>query len=80
MSVVGVLGAVGHPPPRRTPRRHQALLHPVVGLLGLDVEVLLNPEHNQRLIVHTARPATPGCISSSRGRRQDCLDVDICRS
>ena len=31
-------------------------LHPVVGLLELDCEVLLNPEHDQRLIVHTARP------------------------
>ena len=31
-------------------------LHPVVGLLELDCEVLLSPEHDQRLIVHTARP------------------------
>ncbi|WP_329138659.1 helix-turn-helix transcriptional regulator [Streptomyces sp. NBC_01476] len=31
-------------------------LHPVVGLLELDCEVLLNPEHDQRLVVYTARP------------------------
>jgi transcriptional regulator with XRE-family HTH domain len=31
-------------------------LHPIVGLLELDCEVLLSPEHDQRLIVHTARP------------------------
>lgn len=33
-------------------------LHPVVGLLELDCEVLLNPEHDQRLIVYTARPGS----------------------
>lgn len=33
-------------------------LHPVVGLLELDCEVLLSPEHDQRLIVHTARPGS----------------------
>ncbi|MEV4569401.1 helix-turn-helix transcriptional regulator [Nonomuraea sp. NPDC049419] len=32
--------------------------HPVVGLLELDCEVMLSPEHDQRLIVHTARPGT----------------------
>lgn len=32
--------------------------HPVVGLLELDCEVLLNPEHDQRLIVYTARPGS----------------------
>jgi hypothetical protein len=34
------------------------LLHPVVGLLELDCEVLLNPEHDQRLIIYTARPGS----------------------
>ncbi|MFC4591970.1 helix-turn-helix transcriptional regulator [Sphaerisporangium corydalis] len=33
-------------------------LHPVVGLLELDCEVLLNPEHDQRLIVYTAQPGS----------------------
>ncbi|MFE9682023.1 helix-turn-helix transcriptional regulator [Streptomyces sp. NPDC006285] len=32
--------------------------HPVVGLLELDCEVLLSPEHDQRLIVYTARPGS----------------------
>jgi MmyB-like transcription regulator ligand binding domain len=30
----------------------------VVGLLELDCEVLLTPEHDQRLILHTAPPGT----------------------
>jgi hypothetical protein len=30
--------------------------HPAVGLLELDCEVLLTPEHGQRLILHTASP------------------------
>ncbi|BBB00972.1 putative DNA-binding protein [Actinacidiphila reveromycinica] len=34
------------------------LLHPVVGLLELDCEVLLNPEHDQRLVIYTARPGS----------------------
>lgn len=33
-------------------------LHPVVGMLELDCELLLSAEHAQRLIVHTARPGT----------------------
>ncbi|MFC5664229.1 helix-turn-helix transcriptional regulator [Kitasatospora misakiensis] len=33
-------------------------LHPVVGPLELDCEVLLSPEHDQRLIVYTARPGS----------------------
>jgi transcriptional regulator with XRE-family HTH domain len=33
-------------------------VHPVVGLLELDCEVLLSPEHDQRLIIHTARPGS----------------------
>jgi hypothetical protein len=41
---------------RRTDTKR--FLHPVVGLLELDCEVLLNPEHDQRLIVYTARPGS----------------------
>jgi transcriptional regulator with XRE-family HTH domain len=33
-------------------------LHPVVGLLELDCEVLLSHESHQHLIIHTARPGT----------------------
>ncbi|WP_335978768.1 helix-turn-helix transcriptional regulator [Streptomyces sp. CA2R106] len=33
-------------------------LHPVVGLLELECEVLVNPEHDQRLVVYTARPGS----------------------
>ncbi|MBP0456940.1 helix-turn-helix transcriptional regulator [Streptomyces montanisoli] len=33
-------------------------LHPVVGVLELDCEVLLSPEHDQRLVVYTARPGS----------------------
>ncbi|MER5649876.1 hypothetical protein [Streptosporangium sp. NPDC002524] len=36
-------------------------LHPVAGLLELDCEVLPNPEHDQRLIVYTARPGSGSC-------------------
>ncbi|MFJ8081054.1 helix-turn-helix transcriptional regulator [Streptomyces sp. NPDC096205] len=32
--------------------------HPVVGLLELDCEVLLSPDHRQSLVVHSARPGT----------------------
>lgn len=32
--------------------------HPVVGEMALDCEVLLSAEHDQRLIVYTARPGT----------------------
>ncbi|WP_189937844.1 helix-turn-helix transcriptional regulator [Streptomyces aurantiogriseus] len=41
--------------------RHRAtkrFLHPLVGLLDLDCEVLLSHEHHQLLIIHTARPGT----------------------
>ncbi len=34
------------------------IVHPLVGLLELDCEVLLTPEHNQRLVLHTAPPGT----------------------
>ncbi|MEO3805415.1 helix-turn-helix transcriptional regulator [Nonomuraea sp. B1E8] len=33
-------------------------LHPVVGLLELDCEVLANPEHDQRLVIYSARPGS----------------------
>ena len=33
-------------------------LHPLVGLLELDCEVLLNQNDHHMLIVHTARPGT----------------------
>lgn len=33
-------------------------LHPVVGEMALDCEVLLSTEHDQRLIVYTARPGS----------------------
>ncbi|MEO3847067.1 helix-turn-helix transcriptional regulator [Streptomyces sp. B8F3] len=39
-------------------REVKRFVHPVVGLLELDCEVLLNPEHDQRLVVHTARPGS----------------------
>jgi transcriptional regulator with XRE-family HTH domain len=41
---------------RRVDRKR--ILHPVVGLLELDCEVLLTPEHDQRLILHTAPPGS----------------------
>jgi transcriptional regulator with XRE-family HTH domain len=41
---------------RRVDRKR--ILHPTVGLLELDCEVLLTPEHDQRLILHTAPPGT----------------------
>ncbi|WNI14612.1 helix-turn-helix domain-containing protein [Actinacidiphila sp. ITFR-21] len=34
------------------------VLHPVVGELVLDCEVLLSADHDQRLVVHSARPGT----------------------
>ncbi|MFJ3760873.1 helix-turn-helix transcriptional regulator [Streptomyces sp. NPDC090080] len=34
-------------------------LHPAVGLLELDCEVLLNADTHQQLVVHTARPGSP---------------------
>nr|WP_225794179.1 helix-turn-helix transcriptional regulator [Streptomyces aculeolatus] len=39
-------------------REVKRFVHPVVGLLELDCEVLLNPEHDQRLVVYTARPGS----------------------
>ncbi|MYS24589.1 Helix-turn-helix domain-containing protein [Streptomyces sp. DvalAA-14] len=36
----------------------KTLLHPVVGELVLDCEVLLSAGHDQRLIIHSARPGT----------------------
>jgi transcriptional regulator with XRE-family HTH domain len=42
---------------RRVDRKR--IVHPVVGLLELDCEVLLTPEQNQRLVLHTAPPGSP---------------------
>jgi transcriptional regulator with XRE-family HTH domain len=41
-------------------RRHSTkrFLHPAVGLLELDCEVLLNQDHHHMLVIHTARPGT----------------------
>ncbi|MCG7208791.1 helix-turn-helix transcriptional regulator [Streptomyces arenae] len=41
---------------RRATRKR--FLHPAVGLLELDCEVLLNAETHQQLVIHTARPGT----------------------
>ncbi|ACU75674.1 helix-turn-helix domain protein [Catenulispora acidiphila DSM 44928] len=38
---------------------HKTVLHPVVGRIDLDCEVMLSPEHDQRLIIHSARAGTP---------------------
>ncbi|OAH13627.1 helix-turn-helix transcriptional regulator [Streptomyces jeddahensis] len=40
---------------RPSPKR---VLHPVVGVLDLDCEVLLGDGHDQLLVVHSARPGT----------------------
>ncbi|GAB3894410.1 helix-turn-helix transcriptional regulator [Kibdelosporangium lantanae] len=40
---------------RPSPKR---FLHPVVGVLDLDCEVLLSDGHGQQLVVHSARPGT----------------------
>ncbi|MFG3252500.1 helix-turn-helix transcriptional regulator [Streptomyces sp. NPDC048172] len=37
----------------------KTFLHPVVGALDLDCEVLLGDGHSQQLVVHSARPGTP---------------------
>jgi transcriptional regulator with XRE-family HTH domain len=39
-------------------RATKRFLHPLVGLLELDCEVMLSHQHHQLLIVHTARPGT----------------------
>ncbi|NUR28179.1 MAG: helix-turn-helix domain-containing protein [Catenulispora sp.] len=38
----------------------KTVLHPVVGRITLDCEVMFTPEHDQRLIIHSARAGTPG--------------------
>jgi transcriptional regulator with XRE-family HTH domain len=38
---------------------HKTVLHPLVGRIELDCEVMLSPEHDQRLIIHSARVGTP---------------------
>lgn len=40
---------------RPSPKRY---LHPVVGALDLDCDVLLSDGHDQQLVVHSARPGT----------------------
>jgi MmyB-like transcription regulator ligand binding domain len=40
---------------RPSPKR---FLHPVVGVLDLDCEVLLSDGHGQQLVVHSAQPGT----------------------
>ncbi|MBY8881186.1 helix-turn-helix transcriptional regulator [Actinacidiphila acidipaludis] len=40
---------------RPSPKR---FVHPVVGVLDLDCEVLLSDGHSQQLVVHSARPGT----------------------
>ena len=42
---------------RRSDRK--TVLHPLVGRIDLDCEVMLSPEHDQRLIIHSARAGTP---------------------
>ncbi|MGW5197445.1 MmyB family transcriptional regulator [Streptomyces spiralis] len=32
--------------------------HPAIGILELDCEILVNSDHNQQLVIHTARPGT----------------------
>ena len=43
---------------------HKTVLHPVVGRIDLDCEVMLSPEHDQRLIIHSARAGTPGAAGA----------------
>ncbi|WP_344660369.1 helix-turn-helix transcriptional regulator [Catenulispora subtropica] len=38
---------------------HKTVLHPVVGRITLDCEVMFTPEHDQRLIIHSAPAGTP---------------------
>ncbi|MBS2538584.1 helix-turn-helix domain-containing protein [Catenulispora sp. NF23] len=44
---------------RRRRMDHKTVLHPVVGRIDLDCEVMFSPEHDQRLIIHSARAGTP---------------------
>jgi transcriptional regulator with XRE-family HTH domain len=46
-----------HQVAQRTPSTKR-FLHPVVGMIELDCEVLLSHEHRQHLVLHTARPGT----------------------
>lgn len=39
--------------------RHKRTHHPVVGPIDLDIETLLIPERDQRLVLYTAAPGTP---------------------
>jgi transcriptional regulator with XRE-family HTH domain len=40
-------------------RDKKTILHPVVGRLDLDCEVLLSPDHDQRLVIHSAPAGSP---------------------
>ena len=40
------------------PCSRRGLLHPVVGPLEVDCEVMVSDEHGQQLIIYTARPGT----------------------
>jgi transcriptional regulator with XRE-family HTH domain len=42
---------------RRSDRK--TVLHPLVGRLDLDCEIMLSPEHDQRLVIHSAPAGTP---------------------
>ena len=44
---------------RRRRFDYKTVLHPVVGRIDLDCEVMLSPDHDQRLIIHSARAGTP---------------------
>lgn len=53
---------------RRSDRKR--IVHPVAGELELDCEVLLFPEHDQRLVLHTAAgPATAARLEELRAGR-----------
>ncbi|MGH9271119.1 MAG: hypothetical protein ACRDZ2_07585, partial [Ilumatobacteraceae bacterium] len=38
---------------------HKRAVHPVVGPIELDIETLLIPDRDQRLVLYTAAPGTP---------------------
>ena len=44
---------------RRRRFDYKTVLHPVVGRIDLDCEVMLSPDHDQRLIIYSARAGTP---------------------
>ncbi|MCU1684104.1 MAG: transcriptional regulator [Amycolatopsis sp.] len=48
--------------------RTKILVHPVVGVLEVDCEVLLVPERDQQVIIYTAAPGTPSSEGFQRLR------------